>query len=290
MKRRLLSLTLILALLLCLCGCSETGNDSSFCIYFIDVGQGDAALIECDGDYMLIDGGDLSAEDTVYDAVTAVLGKNTELDILAISHLHSDHYRGLEKTLDALSSIDLVISNSNYNPNESFKKIEKKIITKAKKGEISVPPIDDKEGYELGSAKVKVIDNSAERNNDSLVLLIEYYNTRFLFTGDMEAEQEAKLCDRLEDKKMNVTLLKVAHHGSKTGTSERFLKMVTPQYAVISVGAKNKLGHPSNDTIVRLKKYVKKSIYMTKDSGHILVKSNGKNIKIKTFSSFDYVA
>ena len=110
MKRKSLVL-IIICLTLCLCSCSKSRSQSSFTIQFIDVGQGDSALVECDGHYMLIDGGDTMAGDKV----TYVLKDNKvqHLDILAISHLHQDHIGGLPEVLKFASKIDLVISNSN---------------------------------------------------------------------------------------------------------------------------------------------------------------------------------
>lgn len=94
MRKRLFAFILLAVTLLCLCSCSKKNVDSTFSIHFIDVGQGDSALVECDGHYMLIDGGDKSAEDKVYDTLEK---KGIQrLDILAISHLHSDHIGGLK--------------------------------------------------------------------------------------------------------------------------------------------------------------------------------------------------
>lgn len=113
---------LLVATLLCLCFCSKKGDDSTFIIHFIDVGQGDSALVECDGHYMLIDGGDKIAGDKVYNVLEE---KGIQrLDILAVSHLHADHIGGLIKSLTYASSIGLTISNLEYSDTETFRKFE----------------------------------------------------------------------------------------------------------------------------------------------------------------------
>ena len=122
MKRRIISLILALATLLFLCACTGKNGNSTFSIRFIDVGQGDAALVECDGHYMLIDGGDTTAGDTVYN----VLEENgiQRLDILAVSHLNIDHYGGLIKALTYVSSIGITLSNADYSDTKAFMDFE----------------------------------------------------------------------------------------------------------------------------------------------------------------------
>lgn len=271
-----------------LCSCSNTKGISTFNIQFIDVGQGDAALIECDGRYMLIDGGDTSAGDKVYD----VLETNgvQHLDILAISHLHSDHIGGLTKALTYASKIDTTISNSDFSDTEIFRKVEHELGINGSK--ITVPQVGEK--FYLGSASVEVIDASAEEDNDSLVLLITYGKTRFLFTGDIEETAQRRIADKYSDEKdeaFEIDLIKIPHHGSdkceenniddSTGSLYRFLRTFMPKYAVISVGAGNKYGHPGERTISELNDLDAKT-YRTDKDGDIFVKSNGKSIMITT--------
>ena len=97
MRKRIIAFILLLAMGFCLCSCSKENKDSTFSIRFLDVGQGDSALVECDGHYMLIDGGETTAGDKVYNVLEE---KGIQkLDILAVSHLHTDHYGGLIKAL-----------------------------------------------------------------------------------------------------------------------------------------------------------------------------------------------
>ena len=182
---------LLIATLLCLCSCSKQSNDSTFSIHFIDVGQGDAALVECDGHYMLIDGGDKIAGEKVYNVLEEQQVQH--LDILAVSHLHADHYGGLIKALTYASTVDLTICNAEYSDTETFRKFEHELGING--AEITVPSNGD--NYELGSATVEVINVCADEGNDSLVLLITYGETKFLFTGDIEDAAQTRIADKV---------------------------------------------------------------------------------------------
>lgn len=280
MKKRILAFILLLTMLLCLCSCSKTNDDSTFSIQFIDVGQGDSALVECDGHYMLIDGGDTNAGQKVYDVLEE---KGIQkLDILAVSHLHADHYGGLTKALTYASSIGVTISNSTYSDKETFRKFEHELGING--SNITIPAPGDK--YELGSATVEVVDVSAEEDNDSLVLLITYGDTRFLFTGDIEDNAQTRISEKYQngkDEPYKIDLIKMPHHGSYTGTLYRFVRTFMPDYAVISVGAGNTYGHPHRETMDLLdSKTWKPKVYRTDIDGDVVVKSNGKELSIET--------
>ena len=280
MRHRFLAFILLLATLLCLCSCSKENEDSTFSIQFIDVGQGDSALVECDGHYMLIDGGDTNAGQKVYDALEE---KGIQkLDILAISHLHADHIGGLTKALTYASSIGITISNSTYSEKETFRKFEHELGINGSK--ITVPAPGDK--FELGSATVEVVDVSAEEANDSLVLLISYGDTKFLFAGDIEDAAQERIAEKYQndkDEPYKIDLIKMPHHGSYTGTLYRFVRTFMPDYAIISVGAGNTYGHPHQETMDLLdSKTWKPKVYRTDLNGDIIVRSNGKELSVET--------
>jgi len=267
MRRKLLIFTVLLVTLLCFSSCSK----KSFSIRFIDVGQGDAALVECNGHYMLIDGGDKKSGEQV----GKILKEQNiqKLDRLVISHFHDDHTGGLVEALKDIK-IGLTISNSKEDiTGELQHRIQKA------DSEIIVP--ENGEIYYLEDAKIEVIDVGTGRENDSLILLVTYGKTTFLFTGDMGSQQVRQICNRYEDEIWNVSLLKVGHHGAENSTSENFLKILKPQYALISVGENNKYGHPSSQTLERLEQANVKHIYRTDINGDIIVKSNGKKIEVK---------
>lgn len=280
-EKRVLAFIVFLITILSLCFCNPKENkDSTFTIQFIDVGQGDSALVECDGHYMLIDGGEESAGKRVYN----VLEEQgiQRLDILAVSHLHADHIGGLTKALTYASQIGLTIGNSKQNDTEIFRKFEHEL--RINGSPITVPIIGDT--YELGSAVIEVIDVSAEEANDSLVLLITYGDTRFLFTGDIEDTAQTRISEKYQrdsDKPFTVDLVKMPHHGSYTGTLYRFMRTFMPEYVVISVGAGNAYGHPHRETLDLLdSKTWSPKVYRTDNHGDIIVKSNGTELSIET--------
>lgn len=280
MKRRVLSLIVILAMLLCLSSCSRKDANSTFSIRFIDVGQGDSALVECDGHYMLIDGGETTAGDTVYNALEEQ--GIQKLDILVVSHLHTDHYGGLTKALTYASSIGVTLSNAEYKDSKAFRDFEHQLQINGSK--ITVPAPGDT--YELGSAKVEVVYSSAEEANDSLVLLITYGDIRFLFTGDIEDAAQTRISDKYKsdsDVPFKIDLIKMPHHGSYTGTLYRFIRTFMPDYAIISCGEGNMYGHPHRETLDLLdSKTYSPRVYRTDRDGDIIVKSNGKELSVET--------
>lgn len=134
------------------------------------------------------------------------------------------------------------------------------------------------------SSNEKISDNIL--NNNSLMCKLVYKNFSVMFTGDIEEIAEKAILKKYFDKNiLESTILKVAHHGSKTSTSSEFLKEIKPKFAVIEVGKNNNFGHPSKEIIERLTK-IKTKIYRTDENGEISIKTNGKNIKIKTCIKF----
>ena len=254
-------------------------ENPSFSIRFIDVGQGDAALVECDGHYMLIDGGDVSAGFEVYHALE---GQGVrKLDVLVMSHLHQDHIGGLVQALTYTSSVGLTLSNADYVDRQIFRNLKREL--QANGTRITIPEVGDT--YELGSAIVEVIDVSAEEENDSLVLLITYGETKFLFTGDIEETAQTRICDRYEnddDKVWDIDLIKMPHHGSYTGTLYRFLRLYMPEYAIISAGEGNDYGHPHKKTLNLLENEAWSfKVYRTDVNGDIVVRSDGKRLSVE---------
>lgn len=275
MKYKCFEIGIILGILLLLNACSAGRNDSTFSILFIDVGQGDAALIECDGHCMLIDGGDTTAGDTVYNVLEE---KGIQrIDILAISHLHKDHYGGLIKALTYASSIGMTISNATESDKSPFREFENRLIQNGTK--ITIPHVDDK--FKLGSAEVEVVDVASADDNDSLVLLVTYGETRFLFTGDINENAQRRLVQKYQneyDDIYKIDLIKMPHHGGETPIV--FLNTFMPDYAIISVGQGNNYGQPYTRTLDMLEQAEAK-VYRTDEDGDILVKSDGKTLSIE---------
>ncbi len=248
--------------------------NSSFSIQFIDVGQADASLIQCDNHYMMIDGGNSEDSNTIY----TVLKRNNinNLDIIVNSHAHEDHVGGLSGALTYATCDTILSPTDNFDSKafENFKELADK------NNGIIIPNINDE--YSLGSAKIKILSlNIGEGNDSSIVLKITYGNTSFLFTGDAEIPSEQYLLSNNADIKANV--LKVGHHGSSTSTSKEFLEEVNPEYAIISVGKDNSYGHPHKETMELLQKE-NITTYRTDIDHDILCTSDGNKVACEPYA------
>ncbi len=276
-NKLLIAVGFIILFLLTNTSCGTNSNKSEFSITFIDVGQGDAALVSCDGHHMLIDGGPKGAADKVYNTL---VDKNVKkLDFLIISHMHEDHIGGLQKALTCVSNVGKALSVESDDDSEEYYDFHSELLTDGCSS-IEVPKEGQK--YSLGSAEIEVVDvgDPTMEENASLVILIKYGSTSFLFTGDMEYQAERRLTEKYSDH-FPVTLLKVAHHGAENSTEIRFIRTTEPDYAIISVGAGNRYGHPTEKVLSVLDQANVKT-YRTDINGSITVISDGKKLTIKT--------
>lgn len=246
---------------------------STFSIHFIDVGQADAALIECDEHYMLIDGGNKADSNVIY----SVLKKAAvpKLDIVVGTHAHEDHIGGLPGAFN-YTSADITLSPVTSYDSNAFDDFAK--YASQKGGGITVPSVGDT--YSLGSSSVTIlgVNGGSDTNDTSIVLRIDYGETSFLFTGDAEYDAEKRILN--SGANLSATVLKVGHHGSDTSTNYTFLREIMPQYAVISVGEDNSYGHPTEATLSRLRDAEVK-VFRTDLQGDIFCTSDGKTV---TFS------
>lgn len=285
MKKRINVFLLFLIALLLLCGClpqtegpmqpvpSVSGGDLT--VHYIDVGQADCSLLECGGQTMLIDGG--NAEDS--SLVVSYL-KNQgigELDYVVCTHAHEDHVGGLSGALNTCTVGQVLAPVTEYDSKvfENFVKY-----TQAQDLEVTVPEVDSI--IQLGEAQVTVLgprQEYEETNDTSIVLRVDYGDTSFLFTGDMEKTAEEDLLNAGCD--LDVDVLKVGHHGSDTSSSYAFLREVMPEYAVISCGADNSYGHPHDEVMSRLYD-ARATVYRTDEQGTVLAVSDGRGIAFTT--------
>lgn len=228
-------------------------------IYFIDVGQGDSTLIITPNNKkILIDGGGTEENSSSYD-----VGENTlvpyllnrgikEIDFIMISHFDTDHSGGIIAVLESINVKNIIISKQ-IEKSHNFTTIMNIAISKninvivVKKGDV-INVDNDVEIRILYPENKLYFD---DLNNNSIVAKLLYKNFSILFTGDIESKAEERVIE-ITKSKLQATILKVAHHGSITSSTEEFLKYVKPKIALIGVGKNNKFGHPNEEVLERL--------------------------------------
>lgn len=261
--------------------------DNNLKINFLDVGQGDSCLvISPSNKKILIDSGEGGIEDD-YDYGKNVIvpylldRKISSLDYIMISHFDSDHAGGVISVLESLNIKNIIISKQ-FEENEILKKIIK--ICKDRKINIiivksgDVLKVDKYLKFRILWPDEKNIIEENQINNNSIVARLECFDFKMLFTGDIEKIAENALLNKYRENNLLIsTILKVAHHGSKTSTNEFFLEKVKPKIVLIGVGKDNKFGHPNNEVLEKFKKYGSK-IYRTDINGEIdiIVDKKGK--------------
>lgn len=241
-------------------------------VHFIDVGQADCALLECGNSFALIDGGNAADGPQVVEYLESQGVQR--LNLVVGTHPHEDHIGGLADVLDAypadnIWSGPIPYTNSTVYSFLNAAKAQSKEVVKPQPGQT----------FHLGGALITVLGpvrtDYEDVNDLSLVLMVEFGQTRFLFTGDMERIAELDLIDSGADLKADV--LKVGHHGSYSSTSYLFLREVMPTYGVISVGAANEYGHPHEEPLSRLKD-ADVIIYRTDKMFTVTAETDGEDI------------
>ena len=245
-------------------------------ITFVDVGQGDSTFIKTAKNVnVLIDGGPQKAGEN--SLVPFLLDKGVfSLDYVVASHGHDDHTYGLLDVLEAFSIGAVIVPDTS---DEGLEKLlamcTKKSIRVVKLKANDKINLDANTCLEVLSPKKYEGQAIEDLNNTSLVIKLVYGDFSALFTGDSGVEVEQEL---IRNKDLNCDVLKVAHHGSPTSSSDEFVKAVSPMFSIICVGP-NKFGHPSQYVVDRLANNGA-TIMRTDLDGAIVIKSNGKSFNI----------
>lgn len=242
-------------------------------VHYIDVGQGDATLIKCGSHAMLIDGGNNNKGTTVQ----LYLKKQgvESLDYVIGTHPDADHIGGLDVIVYKYNC-DTVIMPDYEKDTKTYQELVDVIHDKNMK--ITYPVVGEQ--YALGEAKFTIIapnSNSygGNANDYSVAILLEYGKNCFLFTGDAEEASEAEMLMNGID--ISADVYKVAHHGSRSASTQEFLNAVHPKYAVISCGEGNSYGHPHAEVLNRLRS-MGVEVFRTDEQGSIIASSDGENI------------
>ena len=237
-----------------------SNDQTSLKVYFFDVGQADSMLIQNNGENMLIDAGNNEDGETLVNNLKT-LGVE-KIDYLVGTHPHEDHIGGMDDIINSFEIGKIYMPNVSTNTKTFEDVID---AAKNKNLQIETPKAGDKFTIGKASCEVAYVGNDKENLNlSSIIIKMKYNNLSYLFTGDTEADVENKI----DFGKINI--LKVAHHGSDTSSSEKFVNETAPEVAIISVGKDNSYGHPSNEIIKRYEK-VGSKIYRTDEVGNIFI-------------------
>ncbi len=259
----------------------------------LDVGQGEALFLALpQNQTMLIDAGGLATfgstaipiADIGEEVVSPYLWARSlrTLDAVVISHAHYDHIGGLPAVLENFRVKQLWIGDNPPSPEYD------RALDLARRRGVRILRLIQGETRFLGGVTFQVLGPAPEyaprsrpSNDDSLVLLARFGERSFLLTGDIERASEQRL---IQDGFLcHADVLKVAHHGSKTSTSERFLDEVRPWFGVISAGADNPYGHPHPDVLARLAAY-RTRLFRTDQEGAVTLKTDGRRLHVSTYA------
>jgi competence protein ComEC len=245
----------------------------SVAVEVLDIGQGDSILIRSpEGKTALIDAGP-----TREGALHALKSQGvTRLDLVAISHHHSDHYGGMEEVVRAMKPRYFLASDSGHSTRgylNLLKVVEAQGIT-------AVRPTSRPRRIELGSVELTIFpqapEDRKEENNNSVGLRLKYGSFSVLFPGDSEGPERRWWLQNHPDLVKDCTILKLAHHGSRNGTDARWLEVVRPELAAASMGRNNEFGHPHSETLSLLRRS-RIPLLRTDQLGTITLESDGRS-------------
>lgn len=244
-------------------------------VHFIDTGNSDSILIEDNGEFMLIDGGDTDDDELVNNYLKSA--GVTKLKYVLATHPHADHIGALDTVIKNFDVETLLLGSGTA----TTKTYESMILSAKEKGLKFTKPKDG-EVYTLGEGILKFYnsnnDGDSNLNNASVITLYSHGEDDFLFTGDAEKEVELLYKDIIGD----IEVLKVGHHGSSSSSSIEFLKATTPEYAVILTG-ENSYGHPHKEVMENLED-LGIEVFRSDESGDIVATSTGDGITFNTNS------
>ena len=259
-------------LFLLLCKPERALSADSFELHLLDVGQGQSVLIKDSDHYMLIDGGGRSASSFV---VSYIKQQGIDvLDCVLLSHYDEDHMAGLIGVLSVYKTGTLMVPSyvGNGDLYNSFSEAA------LSNGCSIIHPVAGAT-FQMGDSTIEIVGpinpDCTEDNNNSLCVRIIYDDRKFLICGDAEQQSEYDMVTSGEDIETDVYV--VSHHGSSSSSTDVFLDKISPAYALISCGYENKYGHPSQETLKRLKK-LNVSLFRTDTQGTIIAYSDGNEL------------
>lgn len=288
-KQKMVVLMLVLLLFI---GGWKACRPGELQVHFIDVGQGDAALvITPHGHAFMVDAG--GVREGGYDIgrmvdVPYLLHYGVrQLDYIFLTHAHDDHAAGVRGILGKIPV--KAVMTGHEGAGEYLKVFGR---GEAARLEKLLAPLRENTSMELDGVRIEILYSPDSRevregnvqatgNEFSNLIRVSYGQASFLFTGDLVTAQEAELLRR--GTQLGSTVLKVGHHGSRTSSSEAFLQAVNPRWAVISCGYANSFGHPHKEIVQRISDVTGAEILRTDEKGAIVFRTDGDNMKVECY-------
>ncbi len=241
-------------------------------VHFIDVGQGDSTFIDIGEFEVLIDAGDNSSGDIVSQYISNMV--DGSLDIVVATHPDADHIGGLDDILSAFD-VDLLIDSGKSHTTKTYAAYINAVLN-----EDGLVFINDSDlRYKLGEGVffsiIETLDDSNDNNEVSVVCALFIGDISMLFAADIESIIELEYGDKFG----HYDVLKIAHHGSRTSTTETFLDTVKPTYGIISCGKDNRYGHPHDEVLERLQER-NVEVYRTDIHGTIVISVIDNNVSV----------
>lgn len=261
-------------------GCSSNNNNTNsnneVKIEVLDIGQGDASLIYTKDEVIMIDTGDVDERDRLEKLLKE---RNiSTIDKLIITHPHADHIGGAYVVFKNVN-VKEVYDNGDATTSKTYqtylKNIKQKNIAYHQLKAGDTVDFGDGVSFKVFSPTEKMIKNDDDLNNNSIVGQLRYKDFTMLFTGDSERDAEQNMVKSYGDE-LQSDVLKSPHHGSRTSSSDDYLKTVKAKDVIISLAADNEYGHPHKQTLDRYKKY-NMNVYRTDQDGTITITTDGSD-------------
>lgn len=275
---------IILALIVCIGTFNGFANDE---IVFVSVGQGDCMHIRCGSNDLVIDGGGSKDFNVAKNTLRPYFLKNgvSNLDAALVTHLHTDHFLGILQLNDIFDIENILIPNmyktaDNGGNSDDYSHLNN-LHSLSLGDEINISHnVYIKSIWPINQNSAYISSDDANENN--MVYLVYYNGIKIMVTGDLVSDDEKKMIEFYKDSNtLDCDILKVGHHGSKTSSSEEFLDAVSPEIAIISVGANNMYGHPNQETLYKLAARGIKT-YRTDLNGAIGIDIRKSEVKVDT--------
>ena len=278
MKKFFILMLMIFALICS--GCSSNNNNTNsndtVKIEVLDIGQGDASLIYTKDEVIMIDTGDVDERDRLEKLLKE---RNiSTIDKLIITHPHADHIGGAYVVFKNVN-VKEVYDNGDATTSKTYqtylKNIKQKNIAYHQLKAGDTVDFGDGVSFKVFSPTEKMIKNDDDLNNNSIVGQLRYKDFTMLFTGDSERDAEQNMVKSYGNE-LQSDVLKSPHHGSRTSSSDDYLKTVKAKDVIISLAADNEYGHPHKQTLDRYKKY-NMNVYRTDQDGTITITTDGSD-------------